>query len=63
MSKTNVLIELANQLQFQLFGDFLKGNQVSFPIPDQKALRYECALDDYQMIIAKTQFKSLVTEI
>jgi hypothetical protein len=62
MDKTNVLIELANQLQFQLFGNFLRGHHVRFLMPDRGTLQYECALDDLQLMIAKTQFKSIVTE-
>ena len=62
MSKTNVFIQLANKVQFELFGNFLKGNQIIFPIPVDGSLQYECTLDDYQMVIAKTQFKSIVTE-
>jgi hypothetical protein len=63
MSKTNVFIQLANKVQFELFGDFLKGSQTTFPVPNAVALRYECTLDDYQLLIAKTQFKSTVTEV
>ncbi|RYY01092.1 MAG: hypothetical protein EOO53_19760 [Gammaproteobacteria bacterium] len=63
MSTTNVFIQLANKVQFELFGNFLKGNQITFPVSDAALLRYECALDDYQMVIAKTQFKSIVTEL
>jgi len=62
MSKTTVFIQLANKVQFELFGDFLRGNQIIFPIPDNDSLQYECTLDDYQMVIAKTQFKSIITE-
>ncbi|RYZ22945.1 MAG: hypothetical protein EOO10_21370 [Chitinophagaceae bacterium] len=63
MSTTNVLIQLANKVQFDLFGNFLRANQISFPMPDVANLQYACALDDYQMVIAKTQFKSTVTEL
>jgi hypothetical protein len=50
-------------VQFELFGNFLKGNQISFSNPDVASLQYQCTLDDYQMVIAKTQFKSIVTEV
>jgi hypothetical protein len=63
MDKTNVFIQLANKVQFELFGNFLKGNQITFSLPDAAALRYECALDAYQLVIAKTQFKSTVIEL
>ena len=63
MNKTNVFIQLANKVQFELFGAFLKGSQTSFSIPNAAALQYECALDDFQLLIAKTQFKSTVTEL
>jgi hypothetical protein len=63
MSKTNVFIQLANKVQFELFGNFLKGNQISFQLPDAATLRYECALDEYQMLVAKTQFKLTITEL
>jgi hypothetical protein len=63
MNKTNVFIQLANKVQFELFGAFLKGTQTTFPTPDAAALQYECTLDDYQLLIAKTQFKSIVTEL
>lgn len=54
---------MANKVQFELFGNFLRGSQIAFPIPDAALLQYECALDDYQMVIAKTQFKSTLTEL
>jgi hypothetical protein len=60
---TKVVIQLANKVQFELFGAFLKGSQTSFSTPDASSLRYECALDDYQLLIASTQFKSTVTEV
>jgi len=63
MNKTNAFIQLANKAQFELFGDFLRGNLITFPAPDVALLRYQCVLDDYQMVIAKTQFKSIVTEL
>ena len=63
MSKTNVFIQLANKVQFELFGNFLEGNQIAFQVPHATTLRYECELDDYQMVIAKTQFKSTVIEL
>ena len=63
MTKANVFIQLSNKTQFELFGNFLKGNQIVFSIPDSAILQYECNLDDYQLVIAKTQFKSTVTEI
>ncbi|HEX8314944.1 MAG TPA: hypothetical protein VF609_08125 [Flavisolibacter sp.] len=63
MSKTNVFIQLANKVQFELFGNFLKGNQITFSNPNVASLQYQCTLDDYQMVIAKTQFKSIVTEV
>ena len=62
MGKTNVFIQLADRVQFELFGHFLRGNQITFPVPDAVTLRYECTLDDYQLVIAKTQFKSTVIE-
>ena len=63
MDKTNVFIQLANKVQFELFGNFLKANRIPFILPDAMMLRYECALDAYQLVIAKTQFKSTVTEL
>lgn len=62
MSKSNVFIQLANKVQFELFGAFLESSQTTFPIPNVAALQYECTLDDYQLLIAKTQFKSTVIE-
>jgi hypothetical protein len=63
MSKTNVYIQLANEVQFELFGDFLKRIQTTFPMPIAAALQYKCTLDDYQLLVAKTQFKCIVTEV
>ena len=63
MSKTSVFIQLANKVQFELFGAFLKASQTTFPIANAAALQYECTLDDYQLLIAKTQFKSIVTDV
>jgi len=63
MSKTNVFIQLANKVQFELFGIFLNGSKTTFPVPNLATLQYECTLDDYQLLIAKTQFKSVITEL
>ena len=63
MSTTNVFIQLANKVQFELFGNFLRGNLITFLVPNAASLGYQCALNDYQMVIAKTQFKSVVTEL
>jgi hypothetical protein len=58
-----VFIQLANKVQFELFGAFLNASQTTFSIANAAALKYECTLDDYQLLIAKTQFKSVVTEV
>ena len=63
MRTTNVFIQLANKLQFERFGDFLNRGKTTFSIPDAALLQYACALDDYQLLIAKTQFKSTVIEV
>ena len=63
MGTTNVFIQLTNKVQFELFGNFLKGNLITFLVHDAASLSYKCVLDDYQIVIAKTQFKSIVTEL
>lgn len=62
MSNTQVSIQLADKAQFERFGIFLAGNQIAFPIPEDGKLLYSCMLDEYQLMIAKTQFKSIIIE-
>jgi hypothetical protein len=63
MGKPNVFIQFADKIQFELFGIFLNGSRTTFPISKPATLQYECTLDDYQLLIAKTQFKATVTEL
>jgi len=63
MSDTNVVVQLVNKLQFDLFGAFIKGNNILLAYSDNIRFIYKCTLTDFQIVVGKTQYKAIITEV
>ena len=63
MSDTHVLVQLADKIQYDMFGAFIKGNNILLAYTDNLRFVYKCTLNDFQLLICKTHYKAVVTEL
>ena len=58
MSNTNVVVQLINKLQFDLFGAFIQGNNILLAYSDNTRFIYGCTLTDFQIVVGQKQYKA-----
>ena len=63
MSDTNVIVQLVNKMQFDLFGAFIQGNNILLAYSYNIRFIYGCKLNDFQIVVSKTQYKAIITEV
>jgi hypothetical protein len=62
MQTNQVLVTLPNKAEFDLFGLFIQRSKIVVNNSDSVTFRYECSLDDFQTLLAKTQYRAAIVE-
>lgn len=63
MQTSKVLVTLINRAEFELFGSFIERSKILLSYSDNYTFKYECTLDEYQTLLAKTQYRASVTDV